>query len=327
MKRIAKVFISATCAAAVASLVGNTAVAASTSLATGFETGTLSDVSGTSANAVVGGSYAKTGSYGLALTASSSIAFAKFDNTQISQGYGYFTVRANVKVVSSTAGESVDLLTVKNAAGVNHFDIFVNPSGSFQWDLLGANSAVSTTKAAVGTWYLIEAKGYFGSSTYKADVRINGVAQTSITSVSQTPTAVSQYIFGSNGNIRTNKKFIDDAAVAVSGSALNYLGPPAGGVAPSPTTGCSLNQLTGSVNPNGEATTWHFEYGLTTTYGSRKPATDGSLSAGTTAVNVNSGNLNALAANTTYHYRLRTTNAYGTAVGVDRTLTTGSRPC
>jgi phosphodiesterase/alkaline phosphatase D-like protein len=77
--------------------------------------------------------------------------------------------------------------------------------------------------------------------------------------------------------------------------------------------------LTGSVNPQGQSTTYHFEYGTTTAYGSRTP--DASAGSGTAAVNA-SASVAGLSPSTTYHYRLDATNAVGPKVGADRTFTT-----
>ncbi|MCF7674164.1 MAG: leucine-rich repeat protein, partial [Akkermansiaceae bacterium] len=78
--------------------------------------------------------------------------------------------------------------------------------------------------------------------------------------------------------------------------------------------------LTGTVNPNGLATTAQFEYGTTTAYGSTATVTL-SPSDGSTVQNV-TANLTGLRANTTYHYRLTATNSYGTSVGADMTFVT-----
>ncbi|MBU1695208.1 MAG: hypothetical protein KKC51_14770, partial [Verrucomicrobia bacterium] len=77
--------------------------------------------------------------------------------------------------------------------------------------------------------------------------------------------------------------------------------------------------LRGTVNPKGSATTWWFEYGLTTAYGSNTP----NRSAGSGTVNSNvSAAVTGLAAANTYHFRLVATNAAGITYGSDRTLTT-----
>ncbi|HWB04347.1 MAG TPA: choice-of-anchor tandem repeat GloVer-containing protein [Verrucomicrobiales bacterium] len=88
------------------------------------------------------------------------------------------------------------------------------------------------------------------------------------------------------------------------------------------TTSATLN---GTVNPNGAATTWQFEYGTTTSYGSVMPATPGSLSSGNTAQSVNT-TLSGLTPGATYHYRLKANNGNGTDNGDDATFTTTGAP-
>ena len=80
-------------------------------------------------------------------------------------------------------------------------------------------------------------------------------------------------------------------------------------------TGATLN---GTVSPNKEDTTYRFEYGTTTSYGSQTtPGTQGGNP--TKAV---SANVSGLAPSTTYHFRLIATNASGTATGADAQFTT-----
>ena len=102
-------------------------------------------------------------------------------------------------------------------------------------------------------------------------------------------------------------------------------------VKPSVTTGSATSvvdttaTLSGSVNPNGSATTYHFEYGTTTSYGSHSPAVDAGAGSGSSPVAV-STNLSGLSAGTTYHYRPVATNAAGTTNGADQTFTTLVKP-
>ncbi|MCX6247564.1 MAG: BACON domain-containing carbohydrate-binding protein [Bacteroidetes bacterium] len=83
-------------------------------------------------------------------------------------------------------------------------------------------------------------------------------------------------------------------------------------------TGGTLN---GTVNPSGLSTTYLFNWGTTTSYGSNTTVT--SAGSGTSAVNV-SAPLTGLVTGTTYHYRITATNADGTASGVDMTFTPGA---
>ena len=82
-------------------------------------------------------------------------------------------------------------------------------------------------------------------------------------------------------------------------------------------------RLNGSVNPNGQSTTYSFEYGTTTSYGSR--TTTGNAGSGTNATNV-SATLTGLTGSTTFHYRLDASNASGTSVGSDQTFTLSAPP-
>jgi len=93
------------------------------------------------------------------------------------------------------------------------------------------------------------------------------------------------------------------------------------GATTSPATQVTSTTATvnGTVDPNKVDTTYHFEYGKTTAYGSSTPA-QGPLQ-GNKAKSV-SAQLTQLAPSTTYHFRLVATNATGTAQGADRTFTT-----
>jgi YVTN family beta-propeller protein len=77
----------------------------------------------------------------------------------------------------------------------------------------------------------------------------------------------------------------------------------------------------GSVNPEGQAATYQFDYGTTTRYGSSVPSPARSAGSGTSAV-TESASLTGLRPGTTYHYRIEATNATGTTHGPDRTFTT-----
>jgi hypothetical protein len=83
--------------------------------------------------------------------------------------------------------------------------------------------------------------------------------------------------------------------------------------------------LTGTVNPEGDASSCLFEYGTTSAYGAQAPCSSHPGSgAGPVPV---SAELWELATSTTYHYRLVSANSGGTSYGSDETLTTGSEGC
>jgi hypothetical protein len=85
----------------------------------------------------------------------------------------------------------------------------------------------------------------------------------------------------------------------------------------------SAATLTGYVDPNGAATSWEFEFGTTTNYGSKTSTVNaGSAPSG---AGVSSG-ISALASGTTYHFRLVAANAGGTVYGADKSFTTAGSP-
>ena len=81
--------------------------------------------------------------------------------------------------------------------------------------------------------------------------------------------------------------------------------------------------LTGQVNPHGAPTTYYFQYGTTTAYGSRTPSAG--IGGGTAAVGATAP-IAGLGPHTKYHYRLVAHNSVGTTVGGDRAFTTPKQP-
>jgi len=100
-------------------------------------------------------------------------------------------------------------------------------------------------------------------------------------------------------------------------------------IVPTVTTGPALSStsssanVTGTVNANGESTTYSFQYGTTTGYGSQ---TSPQLAGSGNADQIVSATLTGLQAGTAYHYRLIATNASGTTVGTDASFTTVGAP-
>ena len=87
-------------------------------------------------------------------------------------------------------------------------------------------------------------------------------------------------------------------------------------------TGATLN---GSLNPNGEETTYRFQLGTSTAYGTTLPAGGASAGAGRDELylSVPSG---TLVAGQTYHFRLTATNRLGTTNGADRSFVAADPP-
>jgi hypothetical protein len=77
--------------------------------------------------------------------------------------------------------------------------------------------------------------------------------------------------------------------------------------------------LTGTVDPDGHATSYVFQYGRTATYGSTTSATAAGAGVGPVPASLR---VKRLKPKTTYHYRLVATNSSGTEIGVDRRFKT-----
>jgi Fibronectin type III domain len=120
------------------------------------------------------------------------------------------------------------------------------------------------------------------------------------------------------------------AAAGVAGLALLAVGAaPPGALAasrPAVTTGAAASvtqstaTLTWTVTPNGAPTTYFFQYGVTSVYGTSTAAT--TVSAKQTVAVPIAG----LAPFTVYHYRLVAQNSHGLTKGQDRTFKTKRQP-
>ncbi len=123
----------------------------------------------------------------------------------------------------------------------------------------------------------------------------------------------------------TRSTFIAAAVLA----AMLSLAATATAAAPGVSTGAAQGiesgaaTLTGSVDPNGEATTYYWEYGTTRRYGSR--TADGSAGNGANPRRVTL-RVEGLAPNTRYHFRLVASNPSGVRSGEDRRFTTRRQP-
>jgi subtilisin family serine protease len=80
-------------------------------------------------------------------------------------------------------------------------------------------------------------------------------------------------------------------------------------------------RLNGVVNPVGLATSYWFEWGTTTGYGNKVPASPISIGAGVEDVDVTQA-ISSLKSNTEYHYRVAIENANGVRYGADQTFRT-----
>ena len=101
---------------------------------------------------------------------------------------------------------------------------------------------------------------------------------------------------------------------------LNFIySPPTATTDPATHVNGNSATLNATVNPNNSETTVYFEWGLDTNYGNVTSVQ--SIGSGANDVSV-SEDITSLSPNTTYHYRVVATNAYGTNYGADESFTT-----
>jgi len=113
------------------------------------------------------------------------------------------------------------------------------------------------------------------------------------------------------------------AVLAPSASALTLLTAPIVSTGPASAPTMTATTLSATVNPIGQPTTYQFDYGTTTAYGSHttvQSAGSGIVDAPVTA------SLTGLTPATTYHFRIEATNGSGTTNGLDGTFTTAGAP-
>jgi len=153
---------------------------------------------------------------------------------------------------------------------------------------------------------------------YRWDLDGNGTYETTTTTPSTTTTfqagnhVVGLWVFDGKsalGEVRNNITVQYPLPVTTTGASSNVT-----------LTGATL---AGTVDPNGTAATYVFEYGPTTAYGSTTPAADAGQGFGAVPAGATIGSLTP---GTQYHYRLVATNQGGTTPGQDATFTTPSPP-
>jgi RHS repeat-associated protein len=140
--------------------------------------------------------------------------------------------------------------------------------------------------------------------------------------------ALSKEITGLKGNSGYHFRLSATNAYGTTVGPDNYFATP---MLPSVKTeaasGVSEHEATlkGTINPNGSKLTYQFEYGPTTSYGTKVPISGEPMGEGVFDFPV-SKTITGLTEGVTYHYRLVATNAIGTVKGSDQTLKTTHPP-
>jgi hypothetical protein len=113
---------------------------------------------------------------------------------------------------------------------------------------------------------------------------------------------------------------------AISGSTPFHttLGPPEVETGPAISIADNKAELTGTIDTLGAQTTYRFEYGLTSSYGSKVPVGIEAVAGNERSQRSFSLEVSGLQSGMIYHYRLVARNAAGESVGADRTFTTAT---
>jgi streptogramin lyase len=126
-------------------------------------------------------------------------------------------------------------------------------------------------------------------------------------------------------------------AVATNASGTTYgpdqtfttTSPPTAATLPATAATLAGATLHATINPQGHATTYHFDWGTSTAYGSQTPIADASVGSDSSEHAVEQ-TLSELAPDTSYHFRVVASNcggcAEGTTYGLDETFTTAPAP-
>jgi hypothetical protein len=114
--------------------------------------------------------------------------------------------------------------------------------------------------------------------------------------------------------------FTADYANAVVQRFTSFVGPT---VVTAPVSGVGAGSVTlhGTIDPGGVSSSYHFEWGTDTSYGTSTPVTDAGSGSGAVSV---SAAVSGLRPNTGYHYRIVGANGAGSITGDDQAFTTAT---
>ena len=243
-----------------------------------------------------------------------------------SAGSGTADVAVSAKLTGLTPGTTYTYLVEATnsdgtAKGLEGTFTTLSPPGV----VTGAASALAATSATLNgsvdangratTWYF----EYGTSTSYGSKTSSKSASGTNAAPVSASVTGLQaghtyhfRLVATSDGGTTNGA----DATFTTSGAPSVSTGV-ASSIAP------TTAKLNGTVTPNGLSTSWYFEYGTSTSYGTRTATK--SAGSGGTAQN-ESASLTKLKVATVYHYRIVASNSAGATAGVDRTFSTSVPP-
>jgi DNA-binding beta-propeller fold protein YncE len=195
------------------------------------------------------------------------------------------------------------------------------PAGTGAPQVTGSGTPGTPLTCSQGSWAgdVPNMLLYRAPATFAYQWYLNGAVIPGATATTYTPTGTGRYtcrVTATNQAGSTSQSSTNAPAIASTASAAS-----------SSTTA----RFSGAVNPEGSATTAHFEYGLDPRYtGSSKIVYDQSTADEAVGADFTSHDISAsqsgLVPNALYHVRLVATNSFGTTVGPDVTFKTKQDP-
>ncbi len=216
---------------------------------------------------------------------------------------------------NATAGEVQAKLEGLAKLGVGQVAVSGEPGGPWAVEYTGSRGGQSVSELTTQAGALTGEPGETPSVTVA--VSVQGISlfddrPVSIAVSGLQPKTVYHYRFvatdGSHTTPGPDATFETASAVSVEAESATEV------------TGDSA-RLEAILNAHGVASSFHFEYGTSTSYGSSAPASDESFGSGSEGVNVHV-QLQGLSAATVYHYRVVAHNELGEVQGPDETFTT-----
>lgn len=218
-------------------------------------------------------------------------------------------------MVATLAAVTVSLAAIATAATLAAPTAITGTVSAVGGTTATLNGTVNPGGLATDWWFDYGATTSYGSKT-STTAAGSGSANLSVSQALTGLTPATTYHYrlvakSSGGTTNGSDGLFTTASppVAVTGTAS--------GVGP---TGATVG---GTVNPNGQPTTWYVEYGTSTSYGSKTAVQD--AGSGTTSKAV-STTLSGLTAGRTYHFRLVAQSSAGTSNGLDATFVTAEPP-
>jgi hypothetical protein len=157
----------------------------------------------------------------------------------------------------------------------------------------------------------------YGSSTRAVSLR-SGASSVSVEAGLASLDAAEKYHFRLVASNSHGTSDGSDMSFTTAGSVPAATAPSVSAIAVASVTSTSAT-LSGTVDPNGSAGSYDFQYGTSSTYGSSTPSV--SFAAGAASLSASAA-VGSLAPATTYHFRLVASNPSGTSDGSDMSFTT-----